>query len=98
MAMVYSCEQCNGHWEIDGNGSGIETVECSHCGFETRLIPVRPFDKSPVEPPQSIEPLFLPESHAPIQPTNQVADFGEAEQLHLQATFRLHECQAHYRV
>ena len=53
--MLYRCEQCEGHIEIDEDVSGVETVGCPHCGFETRLIPVITLNEPSATPPQPVE-------------------------------------------
>lgn len=98
--MVYKCDLCDGQMETDDDVSGDDTVVCPHCGIETRLIPVRPFSKPPTETAQVVPPSVLSGDsieNGPALPRS-MADLGKAEQLHLQATFRLHECQAHYKV
>jgi tetratricopeptide (TPR) repeat protein len=90
--------------ETDDDASGVETVDCPHCGIATRLIPVRPFMKPPTASPQFTEPSVLPDNtfnysdSLPAKSTNQLTNLAKAEQLHLQGTFRLNECQAHYKV
>lgn len=98
--MVYKCDLCDGEMETDDVMSGEDTIVCPHCGINTRLIPVRPFNKPPIKPAQVVPPSILSGDsieNVPAQPRS-IADLGKAEQLHLQATFRLHECQAHYKV
>lgn len=46
--MLYRCEQCDGHMETEDDMSGVETVGCPHCGFDTRLIPVRTLTAPPL--------------------------------------------------
>src|ERR1017187_7694491 len=102
--MIYKCDLCDGLMETDEDLSKDEFVVCPHCGIETRIIPVKSSDEPTIKQPQVVTPVVTPPSlpentkeNVSAQ-TGTMADLAQAEQLHLQATFRLNECQAHYKV
>ena len=80
--------------------SSDKCVVCPHCGIETRIIPLRPLNDVKTEQVQiNLPSVSAKNTEENIQSKNpSVVDLAKAEQLHLQATFRLNECQAHYKV